>query len=108
MKLTKRKRWMALGLAVVVCLAFAGAWGESSVAAATTKKAKTPLEEHGALQEEGTKLVDQNGDTMQLYGMSTHGIAWFPEYINKKAFKTLRDDWKTNCIRLAMYTNEYN
>ncbi|MCI8625486.1 MAG: glycoside hydrolase family 5 protein [Lachnospiraceae bacterium] len=108
MKLTKRKRWMALGLAVVVCLAFAGAWGESSVAAATTKKAKTPLEEHGALQVEGTKLVDQNGDTMQLYGMSTHGIAWFPEYINKKAFKTLRDDWKTNCIRLAMYTNEYN
>ena len=49
------------------------------MAAATTKKAKTPLEEHGALQVEGTKLVDQNGDTMQLYGMSTHGIAWFPE-----------------------------
>lgn len=28
--------------------------------------------------------------------------------MNKKAFKTLRDDWGVNAIRLAMYTEEYN
>ena len=39
--------------------------------------------------------------------MSTHGIAWFPQYINYDSFRTLRDDWNTNCIRLAMYTAEY-
>ena len=44
----------------------------------------------------------------QLYGMSTHGIAWFPQYISRDTFCTLRDDWNTNCIRLAMYTDEYN
>lgn len=38
--------------------------------------------------------------------MSTHGIAWFPEYINRETFTALRDDWNTNCIRLAMYTDE--
>ena len=40
--------------------------------------------------------------------MSTHGIAWFPQYITLDTFRTLRDDWNTNCIRLAMYTDEYN
>ena len=28
--------------------------------------------------------------------------------MNKAAFKTLRDNWGVNCIRLAMYTEEYN
>ena len=43
---------------------------------------------------------------MQLRGVSTHGLAWFPEYVNEEAFRTLRDDWNVNTIRLAMYTAE--
>lgn len=64
--------------------------------------------EHGTLRVDGTQLVDQNGDPIQLYGMSTHGIAWFPQFVSYDSFKTLRDDWNTNCVRLAMYTHEYN
>lgn len=64
--------------------------------------------EHGALRVDGTQLVDQNNNPVQLYGMSTHGIAWYPQFVNYDSFKTLRDDWNTNCIRLAMYTQEYN
>ena len=67
----------------------------------------TPFEQHGALHVENGKLTDADGNTVQLYGMSTHGIAWFPQYINYDSFRTLRDDWNTNCIRLAMYTAEY-
>lgn len=70
-------------------------------------KASTPFGQHGALHVENGKLTDENGNTVQLYGMSTHGIAWFPQYINYDSFRTLRDDWNTNCIRLAMYTAEY-
>lgn len=66
----------------------------------------TPLENHGALQVKGTQLVDKNGDPYQLKGVSTHGLAWFPEYVNKDAFQTIRDDWGGNVIRLAMYTDE--
>ncbi len=66
----------------------------------------TPVSLHGALSVQGTDLVDKNGEKFQLYGMSTHGIAWFPQYINLESFRTLRDDWNTNCIRLAMYTAE--
>ena len=66
----------------------------------------TPLEVHGALSVNGTDLVDQNGKPYQLRGVSTHGIAWFPQYVNKDSFKTFRDEWGTNLIRLAMYTGE--
>lgn len=66
----------------------------------------TPLENHGALQVKGTQLVDKNGAPYQLKGVSTHGLAWFPEYVNKDAFQTLRDDWGANVVRLAMYTDE--
>ncbi len=64
--------------------------------------------QHGWLSVDGTDLVDQNGRQMQLRGMSTHGIAWFPEYVNYDTFQYLRDDWGANCIRLAMYSGEYN
>lgn len=73
----------------------------------TSVDASTPYGQHGALHVENGKLTDENGSTVQLYGMSTHGIAWFPQYINYDSFRTLRDDWNTNCIRLAMYTAEY-
>ena len=52
--------------------------------------------------------MNSNGKTVILKGVSTHGINWFSQYVNKSAFKSLRDDWGVNCIRLAMYTEEYN
>lgn len=61
---------------------------------------------NGALHVEGTKLVDKDGETVQLRGISTHGIAWFPDYINEDCFAQLHDEWKVNVIRLAMYTAE--
>ncbi len=65
-------------------------------------------QEHGALAVNGGSLVDQNGDPIQLYGMSTHGINWFPGYVDEAGFRSLRDDWGANCVRIAMYTSEYN
>ena len=66
----------------------------------------TPVANHGKLSVKGTNLVDKNGDPFQIKGVSTHGIQWFPEYVNEDAFKTIRDEWGANCIRLAMYTDE--
>ncbi len=63
---------------------------------------------HGVLSVNGANLVDAHGEKMQLRGMSTHGIAWFPDFVNMETFKFLRDEWNTNCVRLAMYTHEYN
>ncbi len=48
-------------------------------------------------------LCDHNGDPIQLRGMSTHGLQWYPEIINDNAFAALSNDWGANVIRLAMY-----
>ena len=66
----------------------------------------TALKRHGKLHVKGTKLVDASGREVRLKGVSTHGIAWFPQYVNKKAFKTLRDKADVNLIRLAMYSDK--
>lgn len=85
--------------------------GKNTESAAIEKKNNTnvpgeiPFETHGKLSVKGTDIVDMNGDKYQLKGVSTHGITWFPDYVNKEAFETLRDDWGANLIRLAMYTD---
>lgn len=60
----------------------------------------------GALSVNGTQLVDENGNPVQLRGISTHGLAWFPSYVNGDAFKQFRENWNVNVMRLAMYTHE--
>lgn len=81
---------------IVFCMQPACAWAGSFA------------EQHGRLSISGTCLVDEKGETVQLRGVSTHGLAWFPQYVNKEAFQELRDKWNVNTIRLALYTEEYH
>ncbi len=91
--------------------------GSSTTAPATTAQTAppapedpdgtTPVAAHGQLSVKGAQLVDENGNGYQLRGMSTHGITWFPDFVNENAFRTLRDDWNTNVVRLAMYVDEW-
>lgn len=69
-------------------------------------KEDNPYKTHGKLQVKGVDLCDENGNPYQLKGISTHGIAWFPDFVNEDALKTLRDDWGANLFRIAMYTDE--
>lgn len=62
----------------------------------------------GRLHVKGTKLVDKKGHEVQLSGVSTHGLSWYPQYVNDKCFAKLHDKWGANVVRLAMYTEEYN
>ncbi len=65
----------------------------------------TPVSIHGNLSVKGTNIVDKDGNTFIIQGVSTHGIAWFPQYVNEDTFKTLRDNFNVNTIRLAMYSD---
>lgn len=89
--------------AMLCCICLVGTLPVENVSAATT-----PVKKNGRLSVKGTRLVNSQGKAVVLKGVSTHGINWFPQYVNKAAFKTLRDNWGVNCIRLAMYTEEYN
>ena len=61
----------------------------------------TPYTLHGPLYVSGAKLMDGNRIPFQLHGVSTHGLAWYPQYVTKETFQYLRDAWHVNCIRLA-------
>ena len=64
-----------------------------------------PVATHGKLKVDGTDIIDKNGNKFQLRGVSSHGIAWFPQYINQEAFNYMKNNWKINTIRLAMYSD---
>ncbi|MGN1180390.1 MAG: glycoside hydrolase family 5 protein, partial [Suilimivivens sp.] len=66
----------------------------------------TTPEAAGALHVEGTRLLDGNGNPVQLRGLSSHGLSWFPDYINEECFRQFREEWNVNVIRLALYTAE--
>lgn len=77
--------------------------GQDEKSANSTEAERTELL---PLHVEGTQLTDSNGKAVQLKGISTHGIAWFPDYINEECFRELHENWNVNVIRLAMYTAE--
>ena len=65
----------------------------------------TPIAKHGTLKLQGTNIVDKNGEVFALKGISTHGVQWFPQYINEQAFKYMYENWGINTVRLAMYSD---
>ncbi|MBP5401739.1 MAG: glycoside hydrolase family 5 protein [Treponema sp.] len=65
---------------------------------------KTVVERYGSLQVIGTDLCDQNGNPVQLRGMSSHGLQWYGKYANKDVITWLRDDWNCQLWRPALYT----
>lgn len=101
--------------AVSVCMALLGmilglgisVTNPSAAQAEGSEGKDDPTAVHGALHVQGGNLVDEKGEKVQLYGMSTHGISWFPQFMSRETFQTLKEDWNTNCIRIAMYTAEY-
>ena len=60
-----------------------------------------------SLSVSGSNIVNSKGETVVLKGLSTHGIAWFPSYINEPFFHELKDKWNCSVVRIAMYTDEY-
>lgn len=62
---------------------------------------------YGQLHVKDGKLTDTAGNPVQLRGLSTHGLAWFPEYVNAACIKELHENFGCNVFRMAMYTAEY-
>ena len=83
-----------------------GKQDSSKAEQATSKDEPITPESAGALHVEGARLLDGNGNPVQLRGLSTHGLAWFPDYVNEECFRQFREEWNVNVIRLALYTAE--
>ena len=63
------------------------------------------IKAHGRLKVGEKGLLDQNNYPVQLKGMSTHGITWYPRFTSAGAFKTLKE-YGANVVRLAVYSDQ--
>ena len=77
-----------------------------TASAAQLKTARPSV--NGRLHVEGAQLTDTSGEAVQLRGVSTHGLTWYPDYINKGLFRQVSEDWNCNLVRLAMYASIYS
>ncbi|MBW6435432.1 cellulase family glycosylhydrolase [Actinoplanes hulinensis] len=66
----------------------------------------TPVGINGQLKVCGTKLCNQYGKPIQLRGMSTHGIQWFPGCYTDSGLDALATDWNSDLFRVSMYVQE--
>lgn len=107
----KRKLTAFLAAAVMAVTGAIGALGTDfgTVTASAAETGVDYVSIHGRLKVSGNKIVDKNGDVFQLRGMSTHGIMWetYGDVLSYESLQVLRDDWKCNTIRIAMYTEEW-
>jgi aryl-phospho-beta-D-glucosidase BglC (GH1 family) len=63
------------------------------------------ISKHGWLSVAGTQLIDEHGESVQLRGMSSHGLTWYPEYVNYGALKFTKEHG-ANLFRAAMYSDD--
>jgi endoglucanase len=65
------------------------------------------IAKHGWLSVVGTQLTDEHGEAVQLRGMSSHGLTWYPEYVNAGALEFTKEQG-ANLFRAAMYSDDYS
>ena len=63
--------------------------------------AQTPVQSWGQLHVEGTDIVNESGNAIQLQGMSLFWSQWEPDFYEYNTIKWLRDDWCNNIVRAA-------
>ena len=61
---------------------------------------------NGKLSVVGPDLVNQEGEKIQLYGLSTHGIQWFGRYCNFDTLAAITSEFGINIVRFSMTTSE--
>lgn len=63
----------------------------------------TPVEAYGELSVSGTKLVNEDGNQIQLQGMSLFWSQWEgAEFYDARIVEQLKTDWCTNIVRASM------
>ena len=106
------KKTISLFLCILLFLSVASGCRE-----ATAQAQNVPAQEeqvftarpslNGRLHVEGTKLADEAGQTVVLRGVSTHGLTWFPGFVNEALFRQISTEWNGNLVRLVVYSSQY-
>ena len=59
---------------------------------------------NGSLRVQGTQLVNQAGEPLQLRGLSSHGVHYYPNFTNIRALLEIKERG-ANLFRVAMYAD---
>ncbi len=62
------------------------------------------VQDNGWLRVDGTIIRNQKGEVLQLRGLSSHGIHWYPEFTNIRALWDIKHRG-ANLFRVAMYAD---
>lgn len=65
---------------------------------------KNGIRDFGQLQVKDANIVNQRNEVVQLRGLSSHGLLWYPEYTNYRSIKTLQE-YGGNAFRIAVYSD---
>lgn len=69
--------------------------------------AQTPVELNGKLRVDGSKIVGEHGNPVQLMGMSMYWTIWGPQkYYTEETVDWLVEDWNVDLIRASMAVSE--
>ena len=64
-----------------------------------------PVAKYGQLSIDGPNIVDENGEIVQLKGISTYGLnQCSADFFNAETVKTLAEDWGVEVLRIAVQT----
>lgn len=77
--------------------------------ASKNEKEETPVTavaRHGQLAVNGTFLVNQKGEKVQLRGVSYGWHNWWPRFYNAPGVKTFTENWNCNLLRAAIGVEE--
>lgn len=66
---------------------------------------KNTVTYNGWLHTDGWQIKNEKNEVIQLKGVSSHGLEWFPDCITYSNLEELKKDWKINTFRIAMYTD---
>lgn len=64
------------------------------------------VSDNGFLHVDGTSIKNNKNNDFELMGLSSHGLQWYNQLLTYDNLKTLKDTWKINVFRIAMYTDE--
>lgn len=64
------------------------------------------VEKYGALEIDGTELLNNEGDAVTLNGISSYGIQECYDFFTSEAVKTLAEDWGCDVLRITLTGDE--
>ena len=63
---------------------------------------QNPVDLHGRLQVEGSRIIGKEKKAVSLAGMSFFWSQWMPQFYNAGTVKWLKTDWRASVVRAAL------